>query len=181
MQRCCASCNGSVRWGCSEMEGLENGFCMLIIAVIFFAWGMLRLDARRRYRDAVTLRGTVTGWDCFRGWKGSMERRYYEISVMTDKGSCLIRTNSRKARKYRKIKDITVLVTEPKGVWETLAQMSRNGSLPQSQWAGMRHYVTETGVLPAECRPTLGQSISLLAISGLFLTLSVLSFAGVLI
>lgn len=162
------------------MEGrLENGFMFLVLAVVFIVWGLLRFDARKRYKGAAELRGTVTGWNCFRGWKGSMERKYYEISVLTEKGPCTIRTNSGKAKKYRRKQDITVIVSELPGVWEKLARLSQNRMAPPSEWG--YHYPQETGVLPAECRPRLWQCFALILLGAGFLLLSVLAFAGVIV
>lgn len=163
------------------MDGrLENGFLLLVLAVIFLCRGLLRLDKKRRYKDAAELRGRVLEWNCYRGWQGSMSRKYWEIAVETERGTCIIRTNSGKARKYRHRKDITVLVPQLTGVWEALAQLSANRMRPQSEWHETFHRPQETGVLLSETRPRTAEILALLALGGLFLFLSILCFAGVL-
>lgn len=162
------------------MDGrIEDGFWLLVIALIFFVWGMLRLDAWRRYRGARVVRGEVVDWNKYRGWKGSMARSYYEVVVRTPEGALTVRTNSGKARKYRKKKDAALLVPELAGTWERLAQYTQNRVSPSKPPPPyFYHHPQETGVILAETVPKVPEIAALLTIAAIGVVLSVLGFMG---
>lgn len=97
-------------------------WALIFITVLCFlgAWHYHKLY--RLQKTAQELRGEVVSFAEYRGWRGQSGWKYYELIVEADGKTYKIRTDNTKARKYRKQRDVVILVPEIEPVFGKFAE-----------------------------------------------------------
>lgn len=94
---------------------------LIVILLCFFGAAYYR-KLYRKQKTAHELHGEVVSFAEFTGWRGQSGWKWYELTVEAEGKTYKIRTDNTKAKRYRKQKDIVILVPETELAFAVLTE-----------------------------------------------------------